>query len=230
MLRELAGTIWRQHYAAIISAAQIDFMLAGRFSDEALRGHVQAAERWLELLRVAGTPVGYCGFEVASMDGDGKISAVMKLSQLYVLEPFRGMGLGRFMFGHVEEQASELGRRAIWLQVNKKNTGAISFYRAAGFVFVREAVMDKGYDYEDVRQAVAECGYVPQILARGEERKKKRRSPRYHTRRWMCERTHSWLNRFRRILNRWENRVANYEAMLNFARAYICYSAAAVLG
>lgn len=90
--------------------------------------------------------------------------------------------------------------------------------------------MDKGYDYDDVRQTVAECGYVPQILARGEERKKKRKSPRYRARRWVCERTHSWLNRFRRILIRWEKKVANYEAMLHFACAYICYSAAAVLG
>lgn len=40
VVRELAGTIWRQHYSGIISAAQIDYMLAGRFSDEALREHV----------------------------------------------------------------------------------------------------------------------------------------------------------------------------------------------
>ena len=39
VLRELAGTIWRQHYAGIISADQIDYMLAARFSDEALREH-----------------------------------------------------------------------------------------------------------------------------------------------------------------------------------------------
>ena len=90
--------------------------------------------------------------------------------------------------------------------------------------------MDKGYDYEDVRQTVVECGYVPHILARGEERKKKRKSPRYRARRWVCERTHSWLNRFRRILVRWEKKAANYEAMLHFACAYICYSAAGVLG
>jgi len=34
----------------IISAGQIDYMLAGRFSDEALRTHMQAADKWLELL------------------------------------------------------------------------------------------------------------------------------------------------------------------------------------
>ena len=36
VLRELAGTIWRQHYTAIISVAQIEYMLTARFTDEAL--------------------------------------------------------------------------------------------------------------------------------------------------------------------------------------------------
>ncbi len=147
VLRELAGTIWRQHYAGIITTAQIDYMLAGRFSDEALREHIQAADRWLEVLRVSGTSVGYCGYELADMDRDEGVSAAMKLGQLYVLETHRGMGLGRFMLGHVEQRARELEREKIWLQVNKKNAGAIAFYRAAGFEVVREAVFDIGSGY-----------------------------------------------------------------------------------
>lgn len=60
VLRELAETIWRQHYAEIISAAQIEYMLAGRFSDEALREHMQAADRWLEQgLRVSRSCRGF---------------------------------------------------------------------------------------------------------------------------------------------------------------------------
>lgn len=144
VLRELAGTIWRQHYVGIISAAQIDYMLAGRFSDEALREHVRADDRWLELLRVGGKPVGYCGYELASTDGEERAAASMKLGQLYVLESHRGMGLGSFMLGHVEGRARELGRRLLWLQVNKQNMGAIAFYRAAGFEVVRQAVFEIG--------------------------------------------------------------------------------------
>ena len=146
VLRELSDTIWRQHYAGIISAAQIDYMLAGRFSAEALREHVQAADRWLELLRVSGTPVGYCGYELASVDSVGSETspAAMKLGQLYVLKSHRGVGLGRFMLGHVEARARELKRRLLWLQVNKRNTGAVAFYTAAGFEVVREAVFEIG--------------------------------------------------------------------------------------
>jgi len=144
LLLELAGTIWRQHYAGIISAAQIDYMLAGRFSDEALREHVRAADRWLELLRVSGAPVGYCGYELASMDDNEASPVAMKLGQLYVLESHRDIGLGRFMLGHVEGRARELDRRALWLQVNKRNTDAVGFYRSAGFEVVREAVFEIG--------------------------------------------------------------------------------------
>lgn len=54
------------------------------------------------------------------------------------------MGLGRFMLGRIESRASELGREKLWLQVNKKNTGVIEFYRAAGFEVVKEAVFDIG--------------------------------------------------------------------------------------
>ncbi len=144
VLRELADAIWWQHYAGIISAAQIEFMLAGRFSDEALREHVQAADKWLELLRVGGKPVGYCGFELADLQGEDREPAGMKLGQLYVLESHRGTGLGRFMLGRVESRARDLGRRVLWLQVNRQNTGAVGFYRSAGFEVVREAVFEIG--------------------------------------------------------------------------------------
>ena len=144
LVRALAGTIWRQHYSGIVSAAQIDFMLAGRFNDEALRDQAQAADRWLELLRVSGEPVGYCGYEVAEVDVEHRRPDAMKLAQLYVLASHRGMGLGRFMLGHVEERAHALGSRSLWLQVNRKNAAAIGFYRKMGFVVAREAVFDIG--------------------------------------------------------------------------------------
>lgn len=144
VLRELAETIWRQHYSAIISAAQIDYMLAGRFSDDALREQVQAADRWLELLRVSRVPVGYCGYRLANMDDDGSPAAALKLGQLYVFESHRGMGLGRHMLRYVEDRARELGSGRLWLQVNKNNTRAIGFYRAAGFEVIRDALVEIG--------------------------------------------------------------------------------------
>ena len=44
------------------------------------------------------------------------------------------------------------------------------------------------------------------------------------------ERTQSWMNRFRRLLVRWEKNVENYPAMLHFACAWITFRAAELYG
>jgi putative transposase len=90
--------------------------------------------------------------------------------------------------------------------------------------------LDKGYDYADVRQAVADYGYTAHIPVKGQDPKQRQRIPGYRARRWVVERTHSWMNRFRRLLIRWEKKPENYLAMIHFACAYITYSAAGVLG
>lgn len=86
--------------------------------------------------------------------------------------------------------------------------------------------LDKGYDYAEVRVILEHWGYTAHILSRGEEAQAKAHTPGYRTRRWVVERTHSWMNRFRRLLIRWEKKVENYLAMLHFACAFICFRAA----
>ena len=49
-------------------------------------------------------------------------------------------------------------------------------------------------------------------------------------RRWKVERTHSWLNRARRLLIRWEKKVANYLGFLHLQFAIVALRTAGVLG
>jgi len=90
--------------------------------------------------------------------------------------------------------------------------------------------LDKGYDYEDTRQLVQEFGFTAHVRSRGEEAKALAREAGYRARRWVVERTHSWMNRFRRILIRWEKKAENYLALLHFACAWITYCACGLLG
>jgi transposase len=90
--------------------------------------------------------------------------------------------------------------------------------------------LDRGYDFDEVRDILAEFGYIPHIRTRGEEAEAKKNVPGYRARRWVVERTHSWMNRFRRLLIRWEKKVENYLAMLEFACAFIAFRAAKVFG
>ena len=82
--------------------------------------------------------------------------------------------------------------------------------------------MDLGYNYQAVRNRVWEAGLVPWIEGRAEEIRHRRRSGR-RARRWVVERTHSWLNRFRRLLVRWEKRADTYLGMLHFACGLITW-------
>ena len=90
--------------------------------------------------------------------------------------------------------------------------------------------LDKGYDYAEVREIVAEFGFTAHIVPRGEEAQKIKRRAGYKARRWVVERTHSWLNRFRGILIRWNKKPENYMAMLHFAFALITYRGAGLFG
>ena len=90
--------------------------------------------------------------------------------------------------------------------------------------------LDKGYDYAAVREIVQEFGFTAHIRARGEEAQALNRQAGFKARRWVVERTHSWLNRFRRVLIRWDKKVENYLAFLHFACALIAFRAAGLFG
>ena len=90
--------------------------------------------------------------------------------------------------------------------------------------------LDKGYDYNEVRDLRAEFGFTAHIRARGEEAKAIKQEAGYKARRWVVERTHSWMNRFRRVLIRWDKKVRNYLGFLHVACAYITYRHVGLLG
>jgi putative transposase len=75
--------------------------------------------------------------------------------------------------------------------------------------------LDAGYDYPAILQEVEAHQYVPHIRSRGAERQEKVFTPGYRARRWVVERTHSWINRSRRLLVRWEKKGENYLAFLH---------------
>ena len=97
--------------------------------------------------------------------------------------------------------------------------------------------LDKGYDYPEVYELFEEYDYTMHICKRGEEynnghkkKNKKKRILKYRARRWVVERTHSWINRFRRLLIRWEKKEDTYIAILHFVCAWITYKRRGVFG
>ena len=90
--------------------------------------------------------------------------------------------------------------------------------------------LDKGYAYAEVQEIVEEFGFTAHIPAKGKEAHRVKRKAGHKARRWVVERTHSWMNRFRGILIRWCKKPENYIALLHFAFAIITYRAAGLSG
>jgi putative transposase len=88
--------------------------------------------------------------------------------------------------------------------------------------------LDKGYDYDEVRELGKEFGYTLHIRPRNVEAQALKRQVGFKARRRVVERTHSWMNRFRSVLIRWDKKVENYLGLLHLA--CITYRATGLLG
>ncbi|HEY4300025.1 MAG TPA: IS5 family transposase [Candidatus Didemnitutus sp.] len=80
---------------------------------------------------------------------------------------------------------------------------------------------DKAYSGRPADRQMRKRGYTPHVRRIGQDAKTKRHGGR--PRRWVVERSHSWFNRFRKILVRYEKKEANYLALTHCAAAIICF-------
>ena len=82
---------------------------------------------------------------------------------------------------------------------------------------------DAGYKGDPALQAAVARNDQPHIKQRQEEAAAKRSQPGWKARRWVVERTHSWLNRYRKLLVSFEKTEASYVALHSLAAALICW-------
>ena len=83
--------------------------------------------------------------------------------------------------------------------------------------------LDKGYDFDEVRAILQAFGFTAHIRARGDEAKAIQQEAGFKARRWVVERAHSWMHRFRRALVRWEKLPETFIAMLHLACGIITW-------
>ncbi|MDR0759194.1 MAG: transposase, partial [Treponema sp.] len=81
--------------------------------------------------------------------------------------------------------------------------------------------LDAGY--VGAQKLAEQTGYKARIRPRGEEREEKEPNPRFVARRRVVEVCHSWMNRFRKLLVRYEKKAGNYRALVEFACAVIVW-------
>jgi len=86
--------------------------------------------------------------------------------------------------------------------------------------------LDRGYAYDACRKTAQDHQFLPHIPPKASVAQPlppPGHPDRHPPRRWVVEVAHSWFNRFRRLLIRWEKRPDTYLALLHFAATLIIY-------
>ena len=88
---------------------------------------------------------------------------------------------------------------------------------------------DAGYKGQPCMDAIVRRKYQPHVKQRREEADEIKREPGAKARRWAVERTHSWFNRWRKLLVSFEKSEASYVGLLSLATALICWRQTVVI-
>jgi len=134
----LAGAIWRRHYADIISAAQIEYMLKQRYNPQVVREELQRGDFWWDQLLVDNVMIGFASYFVTGNAGE------MKLDKLYVHHDHQRKGYGGMLLDRAVTIARAYGCETLVLAVNKRNRNAIAAYQKHGFRIADSVVKDIG--------------------------------------------------------------------------------------
>ena len=137
-LVRLARQIWHNHYPGIISPAQIDYMLAQRYTTQSICPSL-ASTHWLTAWK-NGTMAGFAqGFAC-----DHK---TWQLDKLYVHPDCQHRGIGRALFSRIHGLAENNGAERLVLRVNRNNALALKAYTRFGFRIYAENVLEIGNGY-----------------------------------------------------------------------------------
>jgi transposase len=82
---------------------------------------------------------------------------------------------------------------------------------------------DAGYSGAPALSAIEDHGYIPHVKGRRQEADEKRRHPMKRARRWVVEVAHSWFNRFRKLLVRYEKLEHSFLGLHYLAAAIIAF-------
>ena len=82
---------------------------------------------------------------------------------------------------------------------------------------------DAGYSGAPASAIIEKHGYIPRVKWRGQEADELKRGPEKKARRWIVEVVHSWFNRFRKLLVRYEKLDRSFVALNHLAASIIAF-------
>ena len=138
IIRKLAKELWPDTFAPILTAKQIAYMMEMMYSRESLEKQLEEGHQYA-IVSDDNEEIGYVSYEINHTHSDKT-----KIHKLYLLPDRQRKGVGKKVIDYVAQEAKKSKNKALFLNVNKHNRGAISFYRKNNFMLVKEEVIDIG--------------------------------------------------------------------------------------
>ena len=141
VIQALAHEIWPKAYGAILSEAQLEYMLKLFYSHASLQDQIETRHHTFILIKDENHFVGF-----ASFCPHVENKAIFHLNKIYVLPSEQGKHAGKQMLDYVIEQIKKENGTSLQLNVNRHNK-AFHFYEKQGFTILREEDIDIGEGY-----------------------------------------------------------------------------------
>ena len=137
VISALAKTVWNQHYPAIITQEQIDYMLQMMYSSESLAEQMQLKNHVFFLVQSNENPIGFISVHCEKENE-------WFLNKFYIDQALASKGIGGKAFEELKKIIQPL---KMTLTVNRQNFKSINFYFKNGFKIEQVADFDIGNGY-----------------------------------------------------------------------------------
>jgi GNAT superfamily N-acetyltransferase len=138
-------------FAGVLPGSDIVAHCRGQHASEVYRSWLDSgAPVWLAEADPSGAPIGYLVLAPASLPVPDPGGHDLEVKRIYLLDRFRGKGIGKQLMIAAETHARHVGARRLLLGVYNRNDRAVAFYERFGFRRVGTRRFRVGaHDYDD---------------------------------------------------------------------------------
>ena len=133
LIRALAFKIWPQAYSAILTSAQMDYMLDMMYSEASLKKQFEQKKHTFIIVQHNKVPVGFASYAIK----EATTNQTYRLHKIYISPELQGAGLGKKTIEYIINDITRAGAKFLELNVNRHNK-AKAFYEKLGFRIIKE--------------------------------------------------------------------------------------------
>jgi diamine N-acetyltransferase len=139
LVQKIACLTWPITFSNILTPEQIEFMLNWMYDLKALEQQVNEKGHVFLLAKEEDSCLGFASYEIHCKDQEKT-----KIHKIYILPGTQGKGIGKKLISHIIGIALQNRDKFLYLNVNRFNEKAISFYQHIGFYEAYREVIDIG--------------------------------------------------------------------------------------